>query len=155
MRYYPLAAVPKYPCIPTGYLAWSLGLSSVLIRSKQVPLTLRTIDRRNKNSRKENYMIKIDGLTTENVNEATKHIDQMDSLGIVTLINEEDKKVASAVEAGIFGYEMYTHGQEFVGGDGIVTEGVEATLKNVGRLGKQGMKETNEEIIRIMIGENC
>lgn len=64
-------------------------------------------------------------------------------------------KIASAVEAGIFGYQMYTHGQEFVGGDGIVTKGIEATLKNVGRLGKQGMKETNEEIIRIMIGENC
>lgn len=64
-------------------------------------------------------------------------------------------KIASAVEAGIFGYQMYVHGQEFVGGDGIVTNGVEATLQNVGRLGKQGMKETNEEIIRIMIGENC
>ena len=61
-------------------------------------------------------------------------------------------KIASAVEAGIFGYQMYVHGQEFVGGDGIVTNGVEATLQNVGRLGKQGMKETNEEIIRIMIG---
>lgn len=43
-------------------------------------------------------MVKIDGLTTETVNEATKNIDQMDSLGIVTLINEEDKKVAQAVE---------------------------------------------------------
>ena len=64
-------------------------------------------------------------------------------------------KIASAVEAGIFGYQMYVHGQKFVGGDGIVTNGVEATLQNVGRLGKQGMKETNEEIIRIMIGENC
>ena len=64
-------------------------------------------------------------------------------------------KIASAVEAGIFGYQMYVHGQEFVGGDGIITNGVEATLQNVGRLGKQGMKETNEEIIRIMIGENC
>lgn len=64
-------------------------------------------------------------------------------------------KIASAVEAGIFGYQMYVHGQEFVGGDGIVTRGVEATLQNVGRLGKQGMKETNEEIIRIMTGETC
>ncbi|XCP86105.1 L-serine ammonia-lyase, iron-sulfur-dependent, subunit alpha [Roseburia hominis] len=63
-------------------------------------------------------------------------------------------KIASAVEAGIFGYQMYTHGQEFVGGDGIVAKDVEASLQNVGRLGKQGMKETNEEIIRIMIGEN-
>jgi len=43
-------------------------------------------------------MVNIDGLTTETVNEATKNIDQLDSLGIVTLINQEDKKVACAVE---------------------------------------------------------
>lgn len=64
-------------------------------------------------------------------------------------------KIASAVEAGILGYSMYRQGQQFRGGDGIVTKGVEATLRNVGRLGKEGMKETNEEIIRIMIGEGC
>lgn len=62
-------------------------------------------------------------------------------------------KIASAVEAGILGYNMYIRGQQFYGGDGIVTKGVEETLKNVGRLGKEGMKETNEEIIKIMIGE--
>lgn len=62
-------------------------------------------------------------------------------------------KIASAVDAGILGYNMYTRGQQFYGGDGIVTKGVEETLKNVGRLGKEGMKETNEEIIKIMIGE--
>ena len=43
-------------------------------------------------------MVNIDGLTTETVNEATKHIDEMDALGIVTLINQEDKKVAEAIE---------------------------------------------------------
>ena len=43
-------------------------------------------------------MVNIDGLTTETVNEATKNIDELDSLGIVTLINNEDKKVALAVE---------------------------------------------------------
>ena len=62
-------------------------------------------------------------------------------------------KIASAVDAGILGYNMYKCGQQFYGGDGIVTKGVEATIKNVGRLGKEGMKETNEEIIRIMVGE--
>lgn len=62
-------------------------------------------------------------------------------------------KIASAVDAGILGYNMYIRGQQFYGGDGIVTKGVEETLRNVGRLGKEGMKETNEEIIRIMIGE--
>lgn len=43
-------------------------------------------------------MIEIDNLTTETINEATKNIDQLDALGIVTLINQEDKKVADAVE---------------------------------------------------------
>lgn len=62
-------------------------------------------------------------------------------------------KIASAVDAGILGHHMYINGQQFYGGDGIVTKGVEATLQNVGRLGKEGMKETNEEIIRIMLGE--
>lgn len=62
-------------------------------------------------------------------------------------------KIASAVDAGILGYNMYKRGQQFYGGDGIVTRGVEETIQNVGRLGKQGMKETNEEIIKIMVGK--
>ena len=62
-------------------------------------------------------------------------------------------KIASAVEAAILGYHMYKRGQQFCGDDGIVAEDVEDTIKNVGRLGKQGMKRTNEEIIKIMVGE--
>lgn len=62
-------------------------------------------------------------------------------------------KIASAVDAGLLGYHMYKRGQQFYGGDGIVTKGVGETIKNVGRLGKDGMQQTNEEIIRIMIGE--
>lgn len=62
-------------------------------------------------------------------------------------------KIAEAVDAGILGYHMYMQGQEFVGGDGIVTKGVENTIANVGRLGKQGMRETDKEIIKIMVGE--
>jgi len=46
---------------------------------------------------------------------------------------------------------MYMQGQQFFDGDGIVTKGVEATLRNVGRLGREGMRETNKEIIRMMI----
>lgn len=60
-------------------------------------------------------------------------------------------KIAFAVEAGILGYNMYMQGQQFYGGDGIVKKGIEDTLKSVGRLGKDGMKETNEEIIKIML----
>lgn len=61
-------------------------------------------------------------------------------------------KIAAAVDAGIFGYEMFLEGQQFVGGDGLVSKGVENTLANIGRLGSVGMKETDKEIIRIMTG---
>lgn len=60
-------------------------------------------------------------------------------------------KIASSVDAGILGYQMFLNGQEFKGGDGIVMGDVESTLKSIGRLGKDGMKSTNEEIIRLMI----
>ena len=61
-------------------------------------------------------------------------------------------KIAMAVEAGIMGYEMWRSGNQFYGGDGIVTTGVENTIKNVGRLAKDGMSDTDREIIEIMLG---
>ena len=61
-------------------------------------------------------------------------------------------KIAIAVDAGIMGYEMYLQGQQFRGGEGIVSKGVENTIRNVGRLGAEGMRETDKEIIRIMTG---
>ena len=47
--------------------------------------------------------------------------------------------------------EMYGHGSEFYGGDGIIEKGVENTIRNVGELARNGMRETDEEIIRMMI----
>ena len=61
-------------------------------------------------------------------------------------------KIAMAVEAGIMGYEMWKNGSQFHGGDGIVTKGVENTIKNVGRLAREGMSDTDREIIEIMLG---
>lgn len=60
-------------------------------------------------------------------------------------------KIASSVDAAILGYQMYKYGQEFKGGDGIVMHDIESTIKGIGQLGKDGMRETNEEIIRLMI----
>ena len=60
-------------------------------------------------------------------------------------------KIASAVEAGLLGWQMQTQGSEFTGGDGIVTKGVENTIRNVGRVAKNGMVDTDREIIDIMI----
>lgn len=59
-------------------------------------------------------------------------------------------KIAASVDAGILGYKMYLEGQQFKDGDGIVVKGVENTIRNVARLGKVGMKETDIEIIKIM-----
>ena len=61
-------------------------------------------------------------------------------------------KIAMAVEAGIMGYEMWNMGSQFHGGDGIVEKGVENTIKNVGRLARDGMSDTDRAIIDIMLG---
>ena len=61
-------------------------------------------------------------------------------------------KIAAAVDAGVLGYHMYKNGQQFWGGDGIVSKGVENTITNVGRLAREGMRETDKEIIKIMLG---
>ena len=60
-------------------------------------------------------------------------------------------KIASAVEAGILGMEMFRQGSQFVGGDGIVSKGVENTIRNVSQLASQGMRKTDAEIIKIML----
>ena len=59
-------------------------------------------------------------------------------------------KIATAVETGILGYEMYCDGQQFYSGEGLVGKGVERTIRNIGRLGREGMRATDEEILRIM-----
>lgn len=59
-------------------------------------------------------------------------------------------KIAASVDAGILGYYMYQNGCEFKGGDGIVSKGVENTIRNIGRLSRDGMKETDKEIIKMM-----
>jgi L-cysteine desulfidase len=60
-------------------------------------------------------------------------------------------KIAVAVDAGILGYRMYTQKQEFVSGDGIVVKGVDNTIRNIGRLAKDGMRETETEILSMML----
>ena len=59
-------------------------------------------------------------------------------------------KIASAVDAGILGYHMFKNGQEFRAGDGLVTHGVEETIRNIGTLAREGMRETDREILHIM-----
>lgn len=60
-------------------------------------------------------------------------------------------KIAHAVEAGISGYELYQTGHEFFSGEGIVSDGFAQTITNIARLGRDGMKQTNTEIINMML----
>ena len=61
-------------------------------------------------------------------------------------------KIAIGLDAAFLGYQMIRNQQQFRGGDGILKRGVEATIDVVGRLGKDGMRETDKEILDIMIG---
>lgn len=60
-------------------------------------------------------------------------------------------KIASTVDAGIMGYYMYKNKQQFYAGDGIVAHSVDETIQNIGTLGSQGMLQTNDKIIEMMI----
>lgn len=60
-------------------------------------------------------------------------------------------KIATAVECGLLGLNMYYNGNQFYAGDGIVKSGVENTIRSVSRLAHEGMRETDKEIIRIML----
>ena len=64
-------------------------------------------------------------------------------------------KIAAAVDAGILGYNMYLENQQFYGGDGIVTKGAERTVDNIGRLAREGMRETDRTILQIMLSGGC
>ena len=64
-------------------------------------------------------------------------------------------KIAMAVEAGLMGYEMYIHGKnQFYSGEGIVKKGVDNTIRTVGRMAREGMRDTDREILDIMT-ESC
>ena len=61
-------------------------------------------------------------------------------------------KIAVALDAALLGLLMIQNEQQVRGGDGILKKGVEETIGAVGRLGRDGMRQTDREILDIMIG---
>jgi len=59
-------------------------------------------------------------------------------------------KIAISVDAGILASDMHDHGKDFFAGEGIVGTDVDNTIKNIGKLGREGMKETDKEILYLM-----
>ncbi len=62
-------------------------------------------------------------------------------------------KIATAVENGILGFNLYRLGNQFLGGDGIVKKGVENTINSISRLAKDGMRDTDKAILEIMMNK--
>ena len=60
-------------------------------------------------------------------------------------------KIASAVEAGLLGFDLFEKGKGLHGGDGILKDNVEKTIESVGQLAREGMRETDTEILDIML----
>ena len=62
-------------------------------------------------------------------------------------------KIASSVHAALLAHYMSMSMKEFRGGEGFVESDVEKTIKNMGYIGKIGMKETDKEILKVMIDQ--
>lgn len=60
-------------------------------------------------------------------------------------------KISSALEAAILSYEMTKEGNCFKDGEGLVGKDIEQTIESFGRVGREGMKETDVEILKIML----
>ncbi len=60
-------------------------------------------------------------------------------------------KIASAVDAAILAHHMSMDGNVFGSGEGIVHSSIEKTIANTARMGRDGMRDTDHEILNIML----
>ncbi|MGL5433907.1 MAG: serine dehydratase subunit alpha family protein [Lachnospiraceae bacterium] len=60
-------------------------------------------------------------------------------------------KIASSVDAAIMAHHLSMKGLAFRPGEGIVQENIEDTIRSIGHIGRVGMKNTDIEILNIMI----
>ena len=62
-------------------------------------------------------------------------------------------KIATALDMALLAYEMSQKKRVFMPGEGLVEDNIEETIANVGRMGRDGMKSTDVEILKIMLGK--
>ena len=62
-------------------------------------------------------------------------------------------KISSSVEAAIMAHNMSMRGRFFEPGEGFVQEDIEKTIRSLGYIGRVGMKGTDTEILKIMLGQ--
>lgn len=61
-------------------------------------------------------------------------------------------KIAASIDAAILAHHLSFEGKAFASGEGLVKNDVEETIRSIGRMGRDGMKSTDVEILNIMIG---
>ncbi|WP_278607295.1 L-cysteine desulfidase family protein [[Ruminococcus] torques] len=62
-------------------------------------------------------------------------------------------KISTALQAAILSHKMAMRGLTFARGEGLVMDCPEDTIKAVGYVGRAGMKQTDVEILNLMIGK--
>lgn len=60
-------------------------------------------------------------------------------------------KIASAVDCALTAFHLSKNKRVFQPGEGLVKETVEDTIQSIGRMGREGMKATDIEILNIML----
>lgn len=60
-------------------------------------------------------------------------------------------KIASSVDAALMAFHLSIQNKSFLPGEGIIRGDVEETIKSMGYIGRVGMRETDTEILNIMI----
>ena len=61
-------------------------------------------------------------------------------------------QIDAALEGALLGHQLAMAGRHFSPGDGIVQPSADQTVSTVGRLGREGMRQTDLEILNIMLG---
>ena len=61
-------------------------------------------------------------------------------------------KIAASISMGFLAYDLAVNNLNFKDGEGLVVEDIEETIARVGRMGREGMRSTDEEILNMMLG---
>ena len=61
-------------------------------------------------------------------------------------------KIATSISMGFLAYDLAVNGLNFKDGEGLVVDDIEETIARVGRMGREGMRSTDEEILNMMLG---
>lgn len=63
-------------------------------------------------------------------------------------------KIAASLDAAMMAHLLALDNKAYLPGDGLVKSNIEDTISSVGRMARDGMKQTDEQILKIMLEQN-